>query len=163
MSVVDMAKRIKDVHKSHVAIFKLGSFCKVFGKDAYVISSIFKYKVQMVDKNVAMSKFEIRKLNYAKKRLEAEKISYMILEPRNGYDVEKKIDFEESNMYEQKLIYGYSLNKRRNNISKVNKELVYFIDKPNFRKVIKEILLVCEKNKEDSKEECKKEDIVNSE
>ena len=71
MSVVDMAKRIKDVHKSHVAIFKLGSFCKVFGKDAYVISSIFKYKVQMVDKNVAMSKFELRKLNYVKKRLEA--------------------------------------------------------------------------------------------
>ena len=91
------------------------------------------------------------------------KISYIILDLRNGYDVDKKIDFEESNMYEQKLIYGYSLNKRRNNISKVNKELVYFIDKPNFRKVIKEILLVCEKNKEDSKEECKKEDIVNSE
>ena len=58
----------------------------------------------------------------------------MILEPRNGYDVEKKIDFEESNMYEQKLIYGYSLNKRRNNISKVNKELVYFIDKLEFQK-----------------------------
>ena len=111
------------------------------------MSNIFKFKVNIAYSNVACVRFELRRLKWIIVWLEKENISYLVLDPRNEYNVDSRKDFEKSNVYDLNFKGGYSLNKRRNNISKVNKELAYYIDKPNFRKVIKEILEVCANNK----------------
>ncbi|MBQ9298609.1 MAG: hypothetical protein IJ223_06275 [Clostridia bacterium] len=38
MSVVNIVKNVKDVHKQSVILVKIGTFVNVFGKDAYIIS-----------------------------------------------------------------------------------------------------------------------------
>ena len=52
MSVVDMARRIKVVHPDYLIMYKLGTFYKAFGKDAYILSSIFGYKYSIIDENI---------------------------------------------------------------------------------------------------------------
>lgn len=48
MSVIQMAQRIKQVHPDYVSIYKIGAFCNTFGKDSYIISSIFDYSIKSV-------------------------------------------------------------------------------------------------------------------
>ena len=43
MGVMQMAQRIKKIHPDYILIFKVGVFCKTFGKDSYIIASIFDY------------------------------------------------------------------------------------------------------------------------
>ena len=43
-----MAKKIKEVHPNYLILYKSGSFYKVFGKDAYLLSSIFDYNIHIL-------------------------------------------------------------------------------------------------------------------
>ena len=55
MSVVNMAKDIKKVYPEDVVMYKVGNFVQSFGKDAYIISYIFDYKLRSTKDNVAKS------------------------------------------------------------------------------------------------------------
>lgn len=53
MSVINMAKNIKDVHPDFIVCFKVGSFYHVYGKDSYIISYLFNYNIKEVKENIA--------------------------------------------------------------------------------------------------------------
>ena len=55
MSVVNMAKDIKKVYPEDVVMYKVGNFVQSFGKDAYIISYIFDYKLRSTKDNVSKS------------------------------------------------------------------------------------------------------------
>lgn len=46
ISIVTIAKEIKEIHSEDIALIKSGNFYKVYGKDAYIISNLFKYAIK---------------------------------------------------------------------------------------------------------------------
>lgn len=46
MEVNKMVKTIKQIHKEDVVMIKYGNFYHAYGKDAYIISYIFDYKLK---------------------------------------------------------------------------------------------------------------------
>ena len=48
MGVVNMAKDIKKVHPEELVCYKVGAFVQTFGKDAYILSYLFGYKLYTV-------------------------------------------------------------------------------------------------------------------
>ena len=46
ISIVTIAKEIKEIHPNDIVLIKSGNFYKVYGKDAYIISNLFKYTVK---------------------------------------------------------------------------------------------------------------------
>ena len=53
MSCITIAKEIKSIHPEDVALIKLGGFYKVYGKDAYILSYIFDYKLRSTKDNIS--------------------------------------------------------------------------------------------------------------
>ncbi|MBR3152954.1 MAG: hypothetical protein IKF52_05080 [Clostridia bacterium] len=50
MSTVNMAEKIKQIHPYKVLCFKSGSFYHCFGKDSYIVSYMFDYKIKTVSR-----------------------------------------------------------------------------------------------------------------
>ena len=47
MGTINVVKTIKFVHEFCVVLVKIGTFYSVYGKDAYIISYLFKYKIKV--------------------------------------------------------------------------------------------------------------------
>ena len=45
MSTVDMVKTIKKIYPGCAILVKVGNFYHVYGKDAYIFSYLFEYKI----------------------------------------------------------------------------------------------------------------------
>lgn len=55
MSIINVVKNIKQIHPEYIAIIKVGKFYYSYGKDAYIISYIFNYKIKKI--NILVSKW----------------------------------------------------------------------------------------------------------
>ena len=53
MSCITIAKEIKSIHPVDVALITLGEFYKVYGKDAYILSYIYDYKLRSTKDNIS--------------------------------------------------------------------------------------------------------------
>lgn len=92
MSVIQMAQVIKQIHPEYVVIYKIGAFCNTFGKDSYIISSNFNYELKST-KDISTCGFSNKSIKKVMSKLEDKKINYLIIDPRNNYDVYLKILF----------------------------------------------------------------------
>lgn len=95
-----MVSTIKRIHPDSIVLVEIGKFYYAYGKDAYVLSYIFNYKlVPTNEKNVYSSAFP--KQSYAKviATLENKKINYIVTDRRNNYDVIDKCDNKNLNTY----------------------------------------------------------------
>ncbi len=117
-----MAKTIKQVHPEFTVMYKTGAFYNAYGKDAYILSYLFNYNVKTNAENVSISGFPERSISKVKASLENKKINYMIITPKNNYNVDEEMDFKNLNKYKevfekaQKIV---SLRKRVNNITEM--------------------------------------------
>ena len=113
-----MITTIKEVENKSVCMFKIGNFYHVFGKDADIISGMFGYKV----KNSGVEKecgFPIQSINKVKAKLEVCLVNYVLIDRRNNYAVDEKMDFEDKNRYNEYYEKGnriVNLKIRVNNI-----------------------------------------------
>lgn len=103
MSCITMVREIKSIHPKDVALIKLGAFYRVYGKDAYVLSNMFKYKIKK-EKDVPFCGFPINSINRVKATLENKKINYMIIDSQDNYDINEKEDFKNLNNYEKEFL-----------------------------------------------------------
>ena len=46
MSILNIVKTVKEIHKEEIVFVKIGKFYQVYGKDAYVMSYLFEYKLK---------------------------------------------------------------------------------------------------------------------
>ena len=76
MSVINMVENIKKIHPSTIIFYEIGTFYYIYGKDAYIISYMFDYKLRKVNNNNLYSSA------FPKKYIS--KISTKFLVPRNG-------------------------------------------------------------------------------
>lgn len=139
MGLVEMAGRLKDVHPNYVMLFKSGTFYKVFGKDAYILGAMFNYNIHVVNGNVTTCGFPITAEKRVRTKLEENKINYKIIDPRNEYNVDTSEDYKNLNNYENEFKKDFTIMKQRKVITRLTEELSLYIDKPNFKEIIRKI------------------------
>lgn len=140
MSILTVVRNIKQVHKDYILLVKLGKFYYCYGKDTYIISYFFGYKLNLVDSTIYSCGFPSESLNKILVKLEKEKINYIIVDRRNNYAIEAKENYKNLNSYykyfnEAKEKIGIKLR-----IKKIND---YLINNSN-KKEIKDLLLEIE-------------------
>ena len=96
MSIV---KNIKQIHPEYVVLIKIGKFYYSYGKDAYIISYIFNYKLKTIEENIKVCAFPVSITNKILAKLEENKINYLLIDRRNNYDVDSKFNNKNLNRY----------------------------------------------------------------
>lgn len=107
MSILTMVQNLKQVHQKEVLLIKIGEFYHTYGKDAYIISYMFKYNIKGIAYNgtiISECGFNKKSLNKVMAGLEDTKINYMLLDRRNNYDVDYKSTNRNLNCYD--IIYS---------------------------------------------------------
>lgn len=136
MGILTMIKTIKQIHKEDIVFLKIGKFYYCYGKDAYIISYFFNYKLNLVE-NTYSCGFPNQSLNKIISKLEEKKINYIIIDRRNNYDVEEKETFKNLNNYNKyyekaKEIIGLKVRIQKINeylLEKMDKKKIYDIEK----------------------------------
>lgn len=73
MGTINIVKTIKLIHPYCMVIVKIDSFYNVYGKDAYIVSYLFKYKIK--EKNdVPICSFPVSSISKVENILERNKL-----------------------------------------------------------------------------------------
>lgn len=139
LGLVEMAKRLKDVHPDYIMLFKSGTFYKTFGRDAYILGAMFNYNIHIVNENVTTCGFPISAEKRIRTKLEENQINYKIMDPRNEYNVDVSEDYKNLNNYEKEFKKDFTIIKQRKIITRIAEELSLYIDKQNFKEIIRKI------------------------
>ena len=137
--MVEMSKRLKDVHPNFLILYKSGTFYKTFGKDAYIIGAMFDYNVHIVNQNIPTCGFPMSAEKRVRAKLEENKINYKIVDPRNEYSVDVSEDYKNLNEYENELKKDFTLIKYKKIINRITEELTMNMNKPDFKDIIRKI------------------------
>lgn len=139
MGMVEMSKRLKDVHPNFLILYKSGTFDKTFGKDAYIIGAMFDYNVHIVNQNIPTCGFPMSAEKRVRAKLEENKINYKIVDPRNEYSVDVSEDYKNLNEYENELKKDFTLIKYKKVINRITEELTMRMNKPDFKDINRKI------------------------
>ena len=139
MSVINMAKNIKDVHPDFIVCFKVGSFYHVYGKDSYIISYLFNYNIKEAKDNIATVGFPKNALPKVISKLEKEKINYLLIDTRNNYDVDEKSDNKNLNTYAEKYNISLKYIRLKRRISRISEALILEINNANIKEKLRRI------------------------
>ena len=134
----EMIDVLKKLYPEYICLFKIGSFYCAYNKDAYIMSYLFKYKIRdkKDEKEVG---FPVDSISKIKARLEQEKINYVLLETKNDYEVNEKIDLGDLNKYGELYSRAISYMNYKLRLDNLYKILVDMIDEKNFRKILTKI------------------------
>lgn len=146
MSVINMAKNIKEVHPDFVVCFKVGSFYHVYSKDAYIMSYLFNYQIKNAADNIATVGFPINTVPKVTARLEKEKINYMLLDTRNNYDVDEKNDNKNLNTYFEKYDIALKYIRLKRRIGRIEEALILDINNENIKEKLRKIEEIIDEN-----------------
>ncbi len=80
--------------------------------------------------------------------LEEKKINYLIIDPRNNYDVDEKSDNRNLNTYQKEFNKAYLVEKQKNKINKIKEKLETYIGKEEFKTIIKKMEDILDENGE---------------
>ena len=133
-----MIEATKKLHEKYINLFKIGSFYCTYNRDAYIMSYLFKYKLQ--DKKDAKEcGFPIDSVNKIKARLEQEKINYILVDTRPEYNITEKVDLNNSNKYD--IIYAKARNyvNYKLRVDSIYKILLDDINEKDFRKILAKV------------------------
>ena len=79
MKIENTIKVMKQIEPTSILIVKSGVFCYVYGRDAYIISYLFKYQIKKIETNYATCGFPVSAINKVMKKLEDRNINYKVL------------------------------------------------------------------------------------
>ena len=99
MSVLNMVRTIKKIHKEDIVMIKIGNFYSVYGKDAYILSWIFSYKLRIDKEDMYTTGFPCSSLSRVLGKLQHLKINYVVVDRRDNYSVDDRMDNKELNTY----------------------------------------------------------------
>ena len=116
---------------------QVGKFIYAYGKDAYIMSYVFGYKVRLIENNIYVCGFPRNKIKNVMATLENKKINYIILDRRNSYRVDEKSDNKNLNKYDAYLDKAIKYVKRKQKIDYIYKYLIDNIEKDEIDKIIK--------------------------
>ena len=133
-----MMETTKSLHEKYICLFKFGTFYCAYNRDAYIMSYVFKYKLQ--DKKDAKEcGFPIDSVNKIKARLEQEKINYVLIDTRCEYSVTEKSDIKNLNRYDEVYAKARNYVNYKLRVESINKILLDSINEKNFRKTLAKV------------------------
>lgn len=103
MAISTIISAIKQVHPKDIVLVKIGSFYHIYGKDAYILSYLFNYKLKKFEGKYVTCGFPLDSISKIMAKLEEKKINYIILDRRNNYEEEEKYD--NGNLNEYDIVY----------------------------------------------------------
>ena len=148
MSIMNMAENIKQIHPNMVICYRTGEFYSAYGKDSYILSDIFNYKINKIQNNIPRCGFPKNAIKKVMSKLEEKKIDYMFLDVKNNYDVEEKMNNGNLNNYAKILEKSYRKVKTKHKIENIMDILKAQIDEPNFMDKLNKIEDIINENRE---------------
>ena len=140
MSVITIIKTIKVIHRDSIILVKVGKFYNVYGRDSYIMSYLFGYKMKEVD-NIVTCGFPIEAINKVMSKLENKKINYLIVDRRNNYDVDEISDNKNLNMYDKTYERAKSYINSKNRVEKIYKYLMNNLNNKNLISEVEKVLI----------------------
>ena len=144
----EMIKTIKQIHKEELCMFKIGSFCHCYGRDAYVLSFLFGYKIKDIEGIYKECGFPIKVLDKVIAKLENCKINYLVIDRRNDYDVEQKASFKNLNNYNSCYVKANTYINYKIRIEKINEFLLENMKQKEFNKILGKVEQVINERRE---------------
>lgn len=138
MGIINMIQTMKLVHKLDIVLVKIGNFYQVYGKDAYIISYLFGYKLKKIE-NTRMCGFPLSSVNKIIATLEDKKINYLIIDRRNNYEVEERADNKNLNNYTKCFEKAKKYISDKIRIDNVNNFLLENINQEDFKDIIRKM------------------------
>lgn len=129
-----MAQNIKNIHPDYMIMYKVGSFYNCYGKDAYIASYLFEYKIRLIENNITVIGFPKNAISKVIAKIEREKINYILIDTKNNYDIDLKEEFGNLNKYNDVVCKAKEVVNIRIRIEKIEKEL---LKKENYNKIKK--------------------------
>lgn len=139
MGIVDTVKIIKKAQVCDIVMVKIGKFVYTYGKDAYIMSFLFKYKTKLIENNIYVCGFPKDQINKIMATLENKKINYLILDKRNSYRVDEESNNKNLNKYNDYLEKSIRYVKRKRQIDDIYNILLSNIDNAEIEQTITSI------------------------
>ncbi len=116
-----MINEIKEIHVEDICLFKVGNFYHAYGRDAYVMSYLFGYKIKQIGDNHRECGFPIGAMSKVTAKLQNSSINYLLIDRRNNYDVDEKEDYKENNKYGRFYEKAHKYVSCKNRLDNINK------------------------------------------
>lgn len=140
MGIVGVIAGIKKIHPKDLALVSIGKFFYAYGKDAYVLSYIFGYKLMKInEENVYSCAFPKQSYPKIVANLENKKINYLVLDRRNNYNIEEKSDNGNLNNYDKYFEKAHIIVNRKIRIENIYNELMKNVETENINKILKNV------------------------
>ncbi len=133
-----MIKGIKQIHSKDIVLVKIGKFYYCYGKDAYMISYFFDYKLNLVENSIYSCGFPSQSLSKVIAKLESKKINYLIADRRNNYEVEGEENYKNLNSYDKYYEMAKEKINIRLRIQRINNYLLENSDRNNIKRLLVE-------------------------
>ncbi len=134
-----MIETIKEIHTKDICLFKIGTFYHAYGRDAYILSYMFGYKIKDLEKNYKECGFPVSAVSKVCAKLENNKINYLIIDRRNNYDVDEKEDYKNLNRYAEFYEKANKYVNCKKRIDIINEYLMDNIETKNITKMLSEM------------------------
>ena len=139
MGIINIVQNVKQIKKEDIIFVQVGNFYNCYGKDSYIISYLFNYKISVVENNICMASFPKTAYNKVISKLENNKINYTILDKRNNYEEEEKSNNKNLNKYAEFYEKAKNEISLKIRIEKIQKYLLETKDKETIFQIEKVI------------------------
>lgn len=126
MSILNTIATIKEVHREYVLLVKIGSFYYCYGRDAYVVSYLFHYKINIIEKNTYACSFPQVAYNKVISTLERYEINYIVIDRKNNYSVDEKSNNKNLNKYNEIYVKAKEELVTKMRIEKIQNMIAFF-------------------------------------
>ena len=140
MKITNIIKTMKKINPDKILLLKVGNFYYLYGKDTYIISYMFGYKIKIIEDNIPFSGFPKNTLNKVLAKLEENEISYIIVDKSQNYEEIEEQNFKKQNNYMDTYKKAHKYVLKKNKINNIYKYLMKNINE----KTIQEKLLKIE-------------------
>ena len=138
MGIVGVMSEIKKIHTEDLVLISIGKFFYAYGKDAYILSYLFGYKLMKIEaENVYSCAFPKQSYSKVIANLENNKINYMILDRRNNYNVDEKSNNGNLNNYKKVFEKAHILINKKLRAEKIYEFLIKNIEDNNINNWLK--------------------------
>lgn len=131
---------MKKIHPKELVIIDIGKFFYAYGKDAYILSYLFGYKLTKIEaENVYSCAFPKQSYEKVIAKLENNKINYILLDRRNNYNIDEKSDNGNLNNYDKFFEKAHILVNRKIRVEKIYNYLMKNIEDENINNILRNL------------------------
>ena len=140
MGIINIIRSVKQIHEKDIVLVRIGKFYYSYGKDAYILSYLFQYKlVQIKEESTCSCAFPQQTFPKVTASLENKKINYIVVDRRNNYDIEEKSDNKNLNCYQSWFEKAKAYINMKQRIDKISETLIENINKEETKEKIKQV------------------------